>query len=71
MTQRYREFIYELKRRMIELNLTPSTASEYMKVAKSTFYNWLNLKTVMSGEDMLRCIDTLMGGRYEKRRTLP
>ena len=71
MSDSYIAFVRELKRRMIELNLTPTSASEYMKVSKSTFHNWLNMNTVMSGEDLLRVIDTLMGGRYEKRRTLP
>lgn len=70
MSDNYKAFARELKRRMIELNLTPTTAADYMKVSKSTFYNWLNMNTTMSGEDMIRIIDNLFGGRYEKRRTL-
>lgn len=70
MSDNYKAFVRELKRRMIELNLTPKTAAEYMKVGQTTMYNWLNMRTTMSGEDMIRIIDTLMGGKYEKRRTL-
>ena len=32
-----------------------------------TIYGWLRYATVMSGEDMIRIISLLMGGRYEKR----
>lgn len=70
MSDGYKAFIRELKRRMIELNLTPQTAAEYMRVSKTTFYNWLAFRTVMSGEDMIRIINNLFGGKYEKRRTL-
>ena len=66
MTDGYKAFVREMKRRMIELNLTPQTAAEYVGVSRTTFYNWLNMKTVMSGEDMIRIICSLMGGRYEK-----
>ena len=67
MTDNYKSFIRQLKGRLIELNLTPKLAADYMRVSHSTFYNWLNMKTTMSGEDMLRIIHVLMGGRYEKR----
>ena len=70
MSDGYKAFIRELRGRMIELNLTPATAAEYVRVSTTTFYNWLGMRTVMSGEDMVRIIDTLMGGKYEKRRTL-
>jgi hypothetical protein len=33
----------------------------------ATIYGWLSLANVMSGEDMIRIITLLMGGRYEKR----
>lgn len=70
MSDDYKAFVRELKRRMIELNLTPKTAAEYMRVSTTTFYNWLAFKTTMSGEDMVRIINNLFGGKYEKRRTL-
>ena len=66
MSESYKSFIRELKRTMAINNLTPAIAAESMKVSKSTFYNWLGMKTVMSGDDMIRIIDVLMGGRYEK-----
>ena len=66
MTDGYKAFVREMKRRMIELNLTPQTAAEYVGVSRTTFYNGLNMKTVMSGEDMIRIIGSIMGGRYEK-----
>ena len=71
MSDSYIAFIRELRRRLIELNLTPQAAAEYVGCSKTTFYNWLSLRTTMSGEDMIRIINRLMGGRYEKRRTLP
>ena len=70
MSENYKCFIRELKRVMAINNMTPSIAAEYMKVSKATFYNWLGFKTVMSGDDMIRVIDVLMGGRYEKFGTL-
>lgn len=70
MSDSYIAFIREVRRRLIELNLTPHDAAGYILVSKHTFYNWLACKTVMSGEDMLRIIDIFMGGKYEKRRTL-
>ena len=71
MTDGYKAFVREMRRRMIEMNLTPQTAAEFVGVGKSTFYKWINMKTVMSGDDMIRIIDTMMFGKYEKLRTLP
>ena len=70
MSDDYKAFVRELKRQMIELNLTPKAAAEYMLVSKTTFYNWLAFRTTMSGEDMIRIINNLFEGKYEKRRTL-
>ena len=70
MSDSYIAFIRELRRRLIELNLTPHDAAVRVLVSRHTFYNWLACKTVMSGDDMARIIDSFFGGRYEKRRTL-
>ena len=68
MTDEYKAFIREMRGRMVELNLTPQSAAEYIGCSKTTFCNWLGMRTVMSGEDMIRIINRLMEGRYEKRR---
>ena len=70
MSDSYKAFIRELRRCLIENNITPHMAAEYMRKSPTTVYKWLRMDCVMSGEDMLRCIDSFMGGRYEKRRTL-
>ena len=44
-----------------------AAAAELLHVSTATVYNWLNLKTVMDGENMLLVIDLLMGGRYSRR----
>jgi predicted transcriptional regulator len=66
MSDSYKAFIRELKRCMIERNLTPQSAADYVRVCRSTFYNWLNMRTVMSGDDMIRIIDNLMDGHYRR-----
>lgn len=67
MTERYKEFIRELKARMLESGTTPAAAAKIMRVSVSTMYNWINLRTVIDGENMLLAIDLLMGGRYDRR----
>ena len=67
MSERYKAFIRELKARMLETGTTPAAAAAFLHVSTSTVYNWLNLKTVMDGENMLLVIDLLMGGRYSRR----
>ena len=67
MSERYKAFIRELKARMLELGTMPVAVAELLHVSTATVYNWLNLKTVMDGENMLLVIDLLMGGRYSRR----
>lgn len=67
MSERYKAFIRELKARMLETDTTPSAAAAFLRVSVTTMYNWLNLRTVMDGENMLLVIDLLMGGRYSRR----
>lgn len=67
MTVRYKAFIREMKARMLESGTTPAAASKIMRVSVSTMYNWINLRTVMDGENMLLAVDLLMGGRYDRR----
>ena len=67
MSERYKAFIRELKARLLETDTTPAAAAEFLHVSTETVYNWLNLKTVMDGENMLLVIDLLMGGRYSGR----
>lgn len=67
MSERYKAFIRELKARLLETGTTPSAAAAFLHVSTLTMYNWLNLKTVMDGENMLMVIDLLMGGRYSRR----
>ena len=67
MSERYKAFIRELKARMLESGTMPAAVAELLHVSTATVYNWLNLKTVMDGENMLLVIDLLMGGRYTRR----
>ena len=67
MSERYKAFIRELKARLLETDTTPAAAAAFLHVSTATVYNWLNLKTVMDGENMLLVIDLLMGGRYSRR----
>lgn len=67
MSERYKAFIRELKARLLETGTTPAAAAEFLGVSAGTMYNWLNLRTVMDGENMLQVIDLLMGGRYSRR----
>ena len=67
MTDQYKAFVREFKRRMIENNMTPKQAAEMLNRRPATICGWLSLANVMSGEDMIRIITLLMGGRYEKR----
>lgn len=67
MSERYKAFIRELKARLLETDTTPAAAAEFLRVSVTTMYNWLNLRTVMDGENMLLVIDLLMGGRYGRR----
>ena len=46
-----------------------AAAAKFLRVSVSTMYNWINLRTVMDGENMLLAIDLLMGGRYIRRGT--
>jgi hypothetical protein len=67
MSDNYIAFIREFKRRCIENNMNPKQVAALMGCSPTTVYSWLKLNTVMSGEDMIRIITLLMGGRYEKR----
>lgn len=67
MTARYKAFIREMKSRMLESGTTPAAAAKIIRVSVSTMYNWINLRTVMDGENMLLAIDLLMGGRYSRK----
>lgn len=69
MTVRYKAFIREMKFRMLESGTTLAAAAKILRVSVSTMYNWINLRTVMDGENMLLAIDLLMGGKYDRRRT--
>lgn len=67
MSDNYKAFVREFKRCMIENNMTPKQAAELLNRSPVTIYGWLNFTNTMSGEDMIRIITLLMGGRYEKR----
>lgn len=67
MTDQYKAFVREFKRRTIEYNMNIKQISELLNRSPVTIYGWLRYSTVMSGEDMIRIITLLMGGRYEKR----
>jgi uncharacterized protein YjcR len=67
MTDQYKAFVREFKRRAIEYNMGPKQIAEMMGRSPVTVYSWLRYETIMSGEDMIRIITLLMGGRYEKR----
>lgn len=69
MSERYKAFIRELKARLLESGTTPAAAAKFLRVSVVTMYNWLNLRTVMDGENMLLVIDLLMGGRYNRKGT--
>ena len=67
MTDQYKAFVREFRRRTIEYNMNVKQISEMLNRSPVTVYGWLRYDTVMSGEDMIRIITLLMGGRYEKR----
>lgn len=67
MTDQYKQFVREFRRRTIEYNMSIKQISEMLNRSPVTIYGWLRYATVMSGEDMIRIITLLMGGRYEKR----
>lgn len=69
MTERYKKFIRQIKARLLETDTTPAAAAEFLRVSVGTMYNWLNLRTVMDGENMLLVIDLFMGGRYSRKET--
>ena len=66
MSDSYKAFIRDLKRQLIEQNLTAQNIAERMNVGQATVYNWLSFRTVMSAEHMIQIVETVMGGRYEK-----
>lgn len=67
MTDQYKAFVREFRRRTIEYNMSMKQISEMLNRSPVTICGWLRYATVMSGEDMIRIINLLMGGRYEKR----
>lgn len=67
MTDQYKAFVREFKRRMIENGMSVPEMALMLGKSPTTVYGWLRLNTTMSGEDMIRIITLLMGGRYEKR----
>ena len=67
MTDQYKAFVREFWRRTIEYNMSMKQISALLYRSPVTIYGWLRYATVMSGEDMIRIINLLMGGRYEKR----
>lgn len=67
MTDQYKAFVREFRRRTIEYNMSMKQISEMLNRSPVAIYGWLRYATVMSGEDMIRIINLLMGGRYEKR----
>ena len=63
MSDEYRYFIRELKRHMVEQELTPRAVADVLNVRFQTVYNWLAFRTIMNGSDMLEIIDKIMDGR--------
>ena len=41
-----------------------------MRVHPKTVYGWFRLNCCMDGESVIRAIELVMGGKYEKLRTL-
>lgn len=63
MSERYKVFIRELKRYMLEQDLTVVALARVLNRNHTTVYNWLGFKSIMSGEDMLEIIDKIMDRR--------
>lgn len=70
MSDLYKNFIRRFKAACAENRLSIQEVAEITRVGRTTVYNWFNFKSVMDGESMLRAIEFIMGGNYEKHRTL-
>ena len=64
MSERYKAFIRELKRIMMEKNIRPCDLAKILHTTPSTVYYWLRLEHVINGQIMLEIIDKVMGGTY-------
>ena len=65
MSNSYKSFIRKMKRAMVETHISPGKAAKLVGVSLTTLYNWISLRTVMSGDDMLKVIKMIMGGWHE------
>jgi hypothetical protein len=63
MSERYKVFIRELKRYMLEQDLTVVSLARVLNRNHTTVYNWLGFKNIMSGEDMLEILEKIMDRR--------
>ena len=61
MTEKYKAFIGKLATEMHRQGLKPIDVARKMNVGQSTVYNWISLRTIMSGCDLLRAGELFMG----------
>lgn len=67
MSDKYKAFVREMKRRMFEHGITPCALAKMLGRNHSTVYYWLRMKTTINGEDMLEIMSILWEDEYEQR----
>ena len=62
MTDDYRRFIFRFREKCAEERLDYERVAETMGVHSNTVRNWWTFRSIMGGEDVLKCIRRIMGG---------
>lgn len=70
MSDMYRAFLRRFQAETLGQGMSVKQVAEIMRVHPKTVYGWFRLNCCMDGESVIRAIELLMGGKYEKLRTL-
>lgn len=62
MTDEYRKFINHFRAQVAANGWRYEMVAEIMNVHPNTVRCWLSLRSIMGGEDVLKCISRIMGG---------